>query len=489
MIYDGIPQKKVKYMKYTKENKDIVEKMAQEYLNSKKVKRNYIKKGMIIPVEVVKYIMMDNSIKCYYKTFRNDIEFPAAPVMVEPYEYGKRHKEGSVLRTLKINTKSVREKLLSGIIDANYVEGNIIRICDDEFRNDVIFIARTLGYDIVDIGDNKISIIGDMSRLRISSKMEHKNNSRTYDFVVENKGVGDYYGFSVDCNERYVLADCIVTYNSNGKSVITSLVKRLFGEYYSAMDHTVITGKRGNSSAPSPELADKQGKRLVIMQEPEETDTIKSSLMKQLTGETDEICARALYKSGFTYTPQFKLIMICNNMPKLASSDEGTKRRILVVLYDSWFVDSNMLKQIKENDGKIFKKDFSIGEKIKSGAWVAPLMWLLLKKYYPMYEEMGLTPPDEVRKATEKYKESSDHYREYINKIYIVTKKPTDVIPTDEFVHGFQAWFKSTMVGDRLPTRNLILSYIDSSELKREEDKIIGIKLKVIEDELVNDDK
>ena len=68
---------------------------------------------------------------------------------------------------------------------------------------------------------------------------------------------------------------------------------------------------RTSSSNATPELADKVGKRLLVMNEPEHDDVVNAGIMKELTGQ-DRIMARPLYGKPFYYIPQFIPILPCN---------------------------------------------------------------------------------------------------------------------------------------------------------------------------------
>jgi phage/plasmid-associated DNA primase len=192
-----------------------------------------------------------------------------------------------------------------------------------------------LGYHVDIINSGKIILVGDFRKLnlRILKPNTNDDHDLTYDFSVRNIGIGQYYGFAVDKNERYTLYNGVITYNSNGKTSVTNLVKYAFGEYYAILDHTIITRRRNNPSNASPELADKRGKRFIIMTEPESDEPVYVGFMKQLTGG-DEITARALFHSPFKYKPQFKLVLMCNNLPRLSATDGGVVRRVRVIPFD-----------------------------------------------------------------------------------------------------------------------------------------------------------
>ena len=92
-------------------------------------------------------------------------------------------------------------------------------------------------------------------------------------------------------------------------------------------------------------MAITKGKRLAVMQEPDVNETLNVGEMKEVTGN-DTIQARGLYKEPFEFVPQFKLLMMCNDLPNIPSNDDGTWRRLEAVQFISRFVNKNV------NEGK-----------------------------------------------------------------------------------------------------------------------------------------
>ena len=50
--------------------------------------------------------------------------------------------------------------------------------------------------------------------------------------------------------------------------------------------------------------------------------------------------SRGLFKATSEFKPQFKLMLMCNELPKLAGNDGGVNRRIEVVDFISKFTDN-----------------------------------------------------------------------------------------------------------------------------------------------------
>ena len=455
----------IKYFKVCDHNNNVelTKATAESYLNHKKNKQNVLISGTIIPMKICDYMELDNEIRKYYKHFRNAIDFVSRPVVTDAYILGNTLRTSSIPTLYKYNSASVRMRVLAGILDKlGSIENDkvILNIKNNMLMNDCIFLCRSLGYHVIIINHEKIALEGEFRFLHTKTfkpllDKQNIRHSLQYDFEVISKGKGQYYGFSIDQNQRYVLQNMIITYNSNGKSLFTNdLLKNVYGGYYDILDHTVFTRKRGGSSNATPELADKQGKRFIVLAETEEDDKLYVGFLKQITGG-DMIASRQLFKEQTKYAPQFKLVMICNEKPNISSQDEGTWRRIRLVPFKSIFVDR---EPVAPNE---FKMDRDIDKKLKD--WTQPFMWMLLKKYYPMYLAEGLDrcEPDEIRTATRKYRHENDAYKEFIDSMYITTKNISDEASFTTFYSEFKHWYVDSSIGDKAPNRKIVLNYIE----------------------------
>ena len=103
-----------------------------------------------------------------------------------------------------------------------------------------------------------------------------------------------------------------------------------YGTYADTFPVTLFTGKRAQSNAAQPEVIQSKGKRFMQVDEPEEGANINVGLMKNFTGG-DKIKGRALYKEPIEFKPQFKIILVCNALPKVPPYDGGIWRRLEVV--------------------------------------------------------------------------------------------------------------------------------------------------------------
>lgn len=138
-----------------------------------------------------------------------------------------------------------RMALLCGILDTDGGKENkyVISITQarEKLANQIVFLARSLGFKttltkkIVKNYTNpyyRISIFGDTWKipLRVSHKIVDKYKSQrptTLGTYIEEIGNGNYYGFQIEGDGKFLLEDCLVVHNS---SIFNSIVFALTGE-------------------------------------------------------------------------------------------------------------------------------------------------------------------------------------------------------------------------------------------------------------------
>ena len=195
----------------------------------------------------------------------------------------------------------------------------------------------------------------------------------------------------------------------NGKSKLIELAQLVLGDYGGGLPVSLITKSRASSNSATPEMERTKGLRLVVMQEPEANESINIGLMKELTGN-DKIQARGLFKEPIEFIPQFKLLLMCNELPTIAANDDGTWRRLEVVEFISRFVGDE--DKDKLDDSKhVYKRDKELRNKLP--AWKLVFLGFLLKEWMK-YDKEGIKIPDEVNGKTKAYRNENDTVGQWI---------------------------------------------------------------------------
>jgi len=140
---------------------------------------------------------------------------------------------------LKFNDRATRLQLLAGLIDSDGTVSGTVHGSRMEFSNvnerlarDTFWLARSLGF-MATISKYKTAIksigyVGHAWNVRITGKLSEipvklprkkgvdnsRRKNKCYSITVRPIGQGDYYGFTIDGNGRFLLGDFTVTHNT-----------------------------------------------------------------------------------------------------------------------------------------------------------------------------------------------------------------------------------------------------------------------------------
>lgn len=450
VIKEHIPMTESQTFETLHDAETFIGKITSEY--------EIIKYNDVISIQVIHYIdfmKMHNSVHNYYKMFNNPIEY-TNEIYPVPNADGQWYLNNWSEEKIEFAPFEVHELILKywttkygTTIDKTIMENNKL------FKH----IVYSQGMKISET-DKTYQII----------------NDNTYSFSIEKSDREMFYGFELDGNHRFVMGNYIVTMNSNGKSTVVNLMSYTLGEYFDTLPTSILTKKRGDSSSATPELANKRGKRFLVIQEPEHDDVIYVGNMKQLTG-ADWIEARALYGDPFRYKPQFKLILTCNKLPHIPSHDGGTWRRLRVSPWESEFIDG--VPKLPHQ----FPKDRELDDKLKK--WKSAFVWFLINDYYPSYSKIGIKEPDKIRQYTDKYKKDTDTYYEFLRDTMIITKDDADIESVCSIYTIFKSWYLEGY-SMRAPPRKDFNNYLTDAGYKISNGMVKGIRFQNGEDRARN---
>lgn len=346
-------------------------------------------------VSIKDYINDKNILENYKLRITNAIYFKHIQTYLEedPYEYGLNIKNDSIITDLYMHTDiNTRIKILTGIYDSYGLylcdTNEIVLNLNNKY---VVNLIRSLSMCCYE-KDSKIYI----------------NKDRYIDFDIKELEEDMYYGFELDKNNLFVMADLyIINKNSNGKSVTIELCTKTFGDYYANLPVSLLTSKRPGSNCATPEIARLKGKRFVCLQESSDSDTLNVGYMKELTGG-DKILTRALYSEPIEIILQTHMFYVCNILPKITNVDGGTARRIIVTDFKSKFC-----KNPKKNRKREFKYDLELNKKFEE--WKEPFAYMLIEEF-KNYLANGciIDDPPAVLKATKEYTREHDTVLSFI---------------------------------------------------------------------------
>lgn len=247
----------------------------------------------------------------------------------------------------------------------------------------------------------------------------------------------------------------------NNSSIVIELIKQMLGDYFGFLPVETITRKRRSSAIP--ELTDKQGKKFLVIQNPDDGNiNINFGIMKELVGG-DMIIGKPLYGDPYIYKQQFTMVYACNTLPHIPSQDYGVWRRLSVMPFESELDDLN---------------DLNISNLVQ------PIMWLIITKYYPIFEKgingnkYKIMEPDKVTQFTKNYKLDSDVYVEFLNETIITTNNNNDIMDIPSLFNTFKQWYRACYV-DKPPARKNLAEYLIKNNYVINDGKIYGVKLSV----------
>lgn len=266
----------------------------------------------------------------------------------------------------------------------------------------------------------------------------------------------------------------------NGKSMLVNLLTGVLGDYSTRLSTALITQKRQKSETASPGIMKLKNKRLAFITEPEEDDILNMGIIKELTGG-DRIAGRNLFEGEEEFVNHAKLFMLCNNLPRPSSQDQGVWRRVRVIHFPLLFVD-NPTEDFHR------KRDYTIDEKTR-GQWLPAFMNLLLK-YYKLYRNKyrgEIHEPKEVIAYTDEYQENTDVFAEFIKEKLVPDAKGKETM-SDLYIE-FKGWYNSSYVkSGTCPAKKKMKSYF-KKKFKNKFDKDSNLRGYSFKEDLDSEDE
>lgn len=170
---------------------------------------------------------------------------------------------------------------------------------------------------------------------------------------------------------------------SNGKSVLSDLVKWILGSYAIKLPAAALMQAKGERHPT--ELAQLRGRRLAMSSELGENDYFNEALLKELSGDAT-LTARFMRGDFFEFPLTQKHLIVGNFKPRLRGGDPAIARRMLLVPFTATFSGA--------------EKDMHLPAKLKVEA-PGILAWMI--KGAAKWHANGLAVPDSVRTASAEY--------------------------------------------------------------------------------------
>jgi P4 family phage/plasmid primase-like protien len=271
----------------------------------------------------------------------------------------------------------------------------------------------------------------------------------------------------------------------NGKSITQMFFEKMLGQFSVILPTTLFTSKKNSSGGALAELARcGDGVRAAFMDELDEDEAINCGIFKRVSGN-DSYYARDLFEKGKEtkeIKPLFKVFCICNKLPRfLKGGDKATWNRVRVLPFESTFCkEDNPAPNTYEEQlqQKRFPIDRNLEHKIPD--LVEAFAWLLLEH---RKKPKIMIDPEKVSSATLKYRQRNDVYRQFIGEC--IVQDPKSKLSLIELYSYLKVWYKESLPGYHLPTKDEITDYFvkiwGDMEAGR---KWIGYKICTLEDQV-----
>lgn len=223
---------------------------------------------------------------------------------------------------------------------------------------------------------------------------------------------------------------------SNGKSLLVTLLRLVFGKYVGDLDANFYTSERPKRGVSTPELVAIMGKRLAVTSEISDNDRMNEGPMKQLTSGTDIISCRPLYGELMEFVPQCHPIIMANKFIEVGSRDHGTWRRIRVLPFLSLFT-----RKIDPSDtDNPYQFPIVDGLEQRFEEWADIFFAKLVKIAFETKGHVEMC--DLVKYHSEKYQKEQDFILEFISDR--LQKAPKDVfLQKSNASSEFTSWLKT----------------------------------------------
>jgi putative DNA primase/helicase len=207
---------------------------------------------------------------------------------------------------------------------------------------------------------------------------------------------------------------------ANGKSTFVETIHALLSDY--AQKTETKSFMQRQSEGVRNDLARLNGVRFASAVEIGRGQKLDEALIKEVTGG-DRIAARFLFKEFFEFQPEFKLFLACNHKPEIRGTDEGMWRRVILVPFDVTIPPEERNKRLP---AKLRNELPGI------------LNWAI--GGYQEWRRDGLQEPEEVKAATQSYREEMDLLAHFLHECCELGEKKE--VPTGELFNAYEVWCK-----------------------------------------------
>lgn len=206
----------------------------------------------------------------------------------------------------------------------------------------------------------------------------------------------------------------------NGKGVFAEVLLAIAGDYGTTAPQGFLVAGRDKHET---ELANLQGRRVVVASEINENTKFDEAKVKALTGG-DTITARFMRQDFFTFTPSHTFWLLGNSQPKVETGGESFWRRLRLIPFTHTVPEAERIENLQQ---RLVQEE---------GPGI--LHWIIQGAVD--YALDGLQTPVEVLFATDTYRAEEDHLGRFIEERCKVGGGDNARVETSDMRAAYDAW-------------------------------------------------
>jgi len=231
----------------------------------------------------------------------------------------------------------------------------------------------------------------------------------------------------------------------NGKGVITTLHDNALGDYAGTLDNAYLTNVSSSQEGHNSKMISVFKKRYVQVNEPPKGKYLNQDYIKELTGN-DKLQIRKAHapEPEVSEVPMFKLVMLCNKMPKIDDAqDGGFLRRYKGINFPNRFIDG------EPKNPNEFKADPNLKTKLKDNVEYRQQYMLIMLEYCARYIEKDekIKIPDAIERYSRHLVQQYDVFTEFLETCMETTGDKNDVLSAKDMYDEFKCYYREYQGG------------------------------------------
>ena len=228
--------------------------------------------------------------------------------------------------------------------------------------------------------------------------------------------------------------------SNGGKTFVCTLLANLFGDYYTRLPISALTGRRARGGSATPDMAMLENKLLAITQEPSNNEQLNLGIVKEITGNESDVYVRQLYEVGKQIRIKCKLIISMNPVTIATNLDSAAEGRLKVIPFTSTFT-SDVAEPDEKN--RLFPVDSDAADKIPR---MVPVVLTEMKTRYEKYRVSGLHYPQAILDATIEFLDENEPIVQFLARY---TRSTIGCINMAYFWDAYRTWYQESYPGTK----------------------------------------